>query len=89
MMLAFAGILIAVPDGKPKTFTERLPGTTVQFEMVEIPPGTIEMPDPENPEKSITVQIKRIWIGKTEVTWDEYGTYAFNREIEQIEKQHG
>ena len=31
----------------PKTFKERLPSTTVEFEMVYIPPGRIELPDPE------------------------------------------
>jgi formylglycine-generating enzyme required for sulfatase activity len=72
-----------------KSFIERLPGTTVQFEMVAIPPGTIEMPDPENPGKTITVRIPRFWMGKTEVTWDEYGTYAFNREIGEEEKRRG
>ncbi|MEN3002561.1 MAG: formylglycine-generating enzyme family protein [Armatimonadota bacterium] len=89
MLLLLAGIMGAASDDKPKAFIERLPGTTVQFEMVPIPPGTIEMPDPENPDKTITVPIKRLWIGKTEVTWDEYGTYAFNREIEAEEKQRG
>lgn len=70
-----------------KSFTERLPGTTVQFEMVYIPPGTLEMPDPEQPDKTLTVEMKGFWIGKTEVTWDEYGTYAFNQEIKEEEQK--
>lgn len=73
----------------PKNFTERIPGTTVQFEMIYIPPGKIELPDPEDPSKTRVVEIKGFWIGKTEVTWDEYGTYAFNRDIAEQEKERG
>ncbi|MCS6923899.1 MAG: formylglycine-generating enzyme family protein, partial [Fimbriimonadales bacterium] len=72
-----------------KTFKERLPGTTVEFEMVYIPPGRIELPDPENPGQTRIVELQGFWIGKTEVTWDEYGTYAFNKEIQEVEKQRG
>ncbi|MDW8107648.1 MAG: formylglycine-generating enzyme family protein [Armatimonadota bacterium] len=72
-----------------KTFKERLPGTTVEFEMVYIPPGKIELPDPENPAQTRVYEVGGFWIGKTEVTWDEYGTYAFNTEIAEIEKQRG
>ncbi len=84
-----AGLFALAADNKPKTFTERLLGTTVQFEMVEIPAGTIEMPDPGDPNRTLTVSIKRFWIGRTEVTWDEYGTYAFNQEIASVEKERG
>jgi formylglycine-generating enzyme required for sulfatase activity len=86
--IALTGVFYVAADDR-KSFTERLPGTTVQFEMVAIPPGTIEMPDSENPDKTITVRIPRLWISKTEVSWDEYGTYAFNREIAEEEKQRG
>lgn len=71
----------------PKTFKERIPGTTVEFEMVYIPPGRIDLPDPEDPSKTQVVELKGFWIGKTEVTWDEYGTYAFNQEIADVEKE--
>ncbi|MFN3690843.1 MAG: formylglycine-generating enzyme family protein, partial [Fimbriimonadales bacterium] len=70
-----------------KTFKERLPGTTVEFEMVYIPPGRIELPDPENPSQMRVVEIQGFWIGRTEVTWDEYGTYAFNKDIAEEEQR--
>ncbi|MDW8107267.1 MAG: formylglycine-generating enzyme family protein [Armatimonadota bacterium] len=82
--------LVATPSSPTlKIFTERLPGTTVEFEMVYIPPGKIELPDPDDPSKTRVVAIQGFWIGRTEVTWDEYGTYAFNKEIHEIEKQRG
>ena len=86
------GVLLVgmVPAEAPhKTFKERIAGTTVVFEMVYVPPGTIELPDPEDPTKMCRVEIKGFWIGKTEVTWDEYGTYAFNQEIADLEKERG
>ncbi len=70
-----------------KTFKERLPGTTVEFEMVYIPPGRIELPDPDNPNQVRVVEIQGFWIGRTEVTWDEYGTYAFSKDIAEEEKR--
>ena len=62
-----------------KDFTEMLPGTTVSFGMVALPGGTFNMGSPEDeplrdddegPVREVT--ISPFWIGKTEVTWDEY-----------------
>jgi formylglycine-generating enzyme required for sulfatase activity len=76
-------------DGKPhvdrveqKAYTEKIPGTQVSFEMVPIPGGTYLMgsPDSEKGRKDDEgpqhpVQIKPFWMGKCEVSWDEYDTY--------------
>ncbi len=89
LLIVLALMFIAVPvvSQQPKTQTVRIPGTTVEFELVYIPPGTIELPDPEAPSKMTTVEVKGFWIGRTEVTWDEYGTYAFNSDIKSTEKE--
>jgi formylglycine-generating enzyme required for sulfatase activity len=89
LFVSCAALLLGAHALSPlaKTFKERIPGTTVEFEMVYIPPGRIELPDPEDPSKMRSVEIKGFWIGKTEVTWDEYGTYAFNKDIAEVEKQ--
>lgn len=70
------------------TYTETIPGTKATFEMVAIPGGTFTMgslasekgrePD-EGPAHQ--VRIAPFWIGKTEVTWDEYDTFAFAQGI--------
>jgi formylglycine-generating enzyme required for sulfatase activity len=66
----------------PKNFTEKLPGGQVSFEMIFIPGGTYEMGSPdgeagrqptEGPRHTVTV--KPFWLGKCEVSWDEYDTY--------------
>jgi formylglycine-generating enzyme required for sulfatase activity len=65
-------------------YTERVPGTNVTFEMVPIAGGTFEMGSPdgeagrdqdEGPRHSVTVG--PFWMGKYEVTWDEYDRFAF------------
>ena len=62
-----------------KSFTEKIPGTRVSFDMVALPGGTFEMGSPddeslrdpdEGPVRKVT--LSRFWIARTEVTWDEY-----------------
>jgi formylglycine-generating enzyme required for sulfatase activity len=61
------------------SFTERIPGTTVQFDMVAIPGGTFVMGSPENepfrkPDEGPqhTVHVRPFFMGKVVVSWDEY-----------------
>jgi formylglycine-generating enzyme required for sulfatase activity len=65
-----------------KSYVQKIPGTTVEFEMVPIPGGTFLMGSPpgeagrrqeEGPQHKVA--IRPFWMGKTEVTWDEYDTY--------------
>src|SRR3989440_7313132 len=53
---------------EPKTTSETIPGTTVKFGLVQLPAGKVNV-------KGKDVDIKPVWIGKTEVTWDEYDVY--------------
>ncbi len=63
-------------------YTERIPGTDIEFEMVAIPAGTFTMGSPESepdrrPDEGPEVQVtlSSFWIARTEVTWDEYETF--------------
>lgn len=63
-------------------YTERIPGTDVQFDMVAIPGGTFLMGSPESepnrrPDEGPvrTVTVSPFWIGRTEVSWDEYEAF--------------
>jgi formylglycine-generating enzyme required for sulfatase activity len=60
-------------------FNEKIPGTSVSFDMVAIPGGKFNMGSPDNeplrkpdegPVRKVT--LSKFWIAKTEVTWDEY-----------------
>ncbi|HJN14164.1 MAG TPA: SUMF1/EgtB/PvdO family nonheme iron enzyme [Armatimonadota bacterium] len=55
-------------------YEESLEGTLVKFKMVPVPAGTLEWTNPETGEAE-TAEIQPIWIGVTEVTWDEYDVY--------------
>lgn len=77
-----------------KTYVETIPGTKVQFEMVPIPGGTFTMGSPENepnrsgdegPQHQVTV--RPFWMGKVEVTWDEYDLFAFSEDIRKKQRQ--
>jgi formylglycine-generating enzyme required for sulfatase activity len=72
----------AAPEMQP--YTESISGTSVTFDMVPIPGGTFTMGSPateahreadEGPQHP--VNIRPFWMGKTEVTWNEYDRFAF------------
>src|SRR5438128_12375722 len=69
-------------------YTETISGTSIRFEMVPIPGGTFLMGSPadesgrsndEGPQHQVS--IRPFWMGKLEVTWDEYDQFAFNQGI--------
>jgi formylglycine-generating enzyme required for sulfatase activity len=73
-------------DAKPaalgKPYVETIPGSKVTFEMMPIPGGTYDMgslaseksrSEDEEPQHPVT--IRPFWMGKCEVTWDEYDLY--------------
>lgn len=66
--VASLGFSIALADEKSKVEPDTIKGSTVKFDMVQLPAGKITIAGKE-------VDIKPIWIGKTEVTWDEYDVY--------------
>ncbi|HLY61202.1 MAG TPA: formylglycine-generating enzyme family protein [Terriglobia bacterium] len=80
--IASAGPIVPAPEMQP--YTESLPGSSVKFDMVPIPGGTFMMGSPateahrlpdEGPQHP--VKIRPFWMGKAEVTWNEYDRFAF------------
>lgn len=66
------------------SYVETIPGANVTFEMVPIPGGQFLMGSPageknrsedEGPQHEVA--IRPFWMGKTEVTWDEFDKFAF------------
>lgn len=55
-----------------KLFTDRVPESEYDFEMVPIPKGSVDIDDPANPGQKRTVEVGPFWIGKTEVTWEMF-----------------
>jgi formylglycine-generating enzyme required for sulfatase activity len=71
-------------------YVETIPGTNVTFEMIPIQGGRFRMGSPpserdrsedEGPQHEVLIQ--PFWMGKTEVTWDEYDKFAFASGIDR------
>jgi len=82
------GYLLADTFGnknQDKNYTCKIPGTSFEFDMIYISGGEFDIGSPESEsgheddEDSIhRVKVDPFWIGRYEVTWDEYECYAFN-----------
>lgn len=75
-----------------KKYTEAVPGGDVSFDMIAIPGGEFLMGSPEGepghkPDESPQhkVKIAPFWMGKHEVTWDEYDVWSYNLDIKRRE----
>ena len=69
-------------------YTETIPGTVVKFEMVPVPGGTYTINDPKT-GKPRQVTIKPFYIGKTEVTWDEFDVFVHKLDAPDTQKTGG
>jgi formylglycine-generating enzyme required for sulfatase activity len=65
-----------------KLYVETIPGSKVTFDMMPIPGGIFTMGSPDSEEghspdegPQHAVVVRSFWMGKTEVTWDEYDLY--------------
>ena len=70
---------VAKQEADMKPYAEKVPATDISFEMVPIrggkftmgsPDGEVKRKDDEGPQHE--VMIEPFWMGKFEVTWDEY-----------------
>ena len=78
-------IVAASKNDELKPYNETITGTDVTFAMVPIPSGKFTIGSPANekgrkedegPQKEI--EIAAFWMGKTEVTWDEYLLFMYH-----------
>jgi formylglycine-generating enzyme required for sulfatase activity len=80
--LPVPGVEAEAPSTAHKPYTETIAGSTVSFDMVAIPagrflmgspPGEAGRKDDEGPQHP--VEIRPFWMGKCEVTWDEFDLF--------------
>jgi formylglycine-generating enzyme required for sulfatase activity len=73
-----------------KAYVEKIPATDFKFEMLPIPGGKYTIGSPpseakraanEGPQREI--EIKPFWMGKHEVTWDEFEQFAFALDVKK------
>lgn len=60
-------------------YVEKIPGTLVEFEMIAIPGGSIELKIGAGEAKK--VDVKRFWMAKTEVTYDELEAFRLGLDL--------
>lgn len=87
---AIEGSAEAVSEAEMKPYRMEIPGTQVMYEMVPIPAGSVTLGSPESeadreddegPQRA--VKIAPFWMGKYEVTWDEFDLWTFNLDIQR------
>jgi formylglycine-generating enzyme required for sulfatase activity len=73
--LACGSIVARAEDKKPETTTDKIKtiDSVVEFKLVKIPAGKVTIKDKDG--KDVDVEVKSIWMGQTEVTWDEYDVF--------------
>lgn len=85
------GIVIQEPKEKPYVkidggymvaYTTKIPGTEIEFKMIPIQGGKFTMGSPDDEEDRLDdegpqfqVTVKPFWMGRYEVTWEEYKQY--------------
>lgn len=79
----------APDDMQPYTHT--IPGSEVNYEMLPIPAGEFTMGSPESetgrkPDEGpqIKVKLEPFWMGKTEVTWNEFELFMYPHQEKMI-----
>src|SRR5262245_20358601 len=80
----------AASEAAMKPYRQRIRHTDVSFEMVPIPGGEFVMGSPDSEDKRAAdegprhkVRIVPFWMGKCEVTWDEYDTWRLSLDIQR------
>ncbi len=73
IFLATALIISQMHDDK--SFVDKIPGHNLtEFKMVRLPDGEIEMGGKKH-------EIKNLWIGETEITWEVFDIWAFRMDL--------
>jgi formylglycine-generating enzyme required for sulfatase activity len=77
-----------------KPYTETIPGTEIKFDLVPIPGGEFTIGSPAEEAKrgedegpAHQVKIAPFWMGKFEVTWDEYDLFGFSLDLKKKKRE--
>jgi formylglycine-generating enzyme required for sulfatase activity len=75
--------LALTPQSPPQTsFVEKLPDTQISFKMVRLPDGKVTV-------NGKAFDVKNLYIGETEITWDVFDIYAFSQDLTDDQKAAG
>jgi formylglycine-generating enzyme required for sulfatase activity len=99
-LAVLAAPLLAAPQGGKDAplaaYREQIPGSEIGFDMQPIPAGKFRMGSPETERgrnvdegPAIEVAVDAFWMGRCEVTWDEYDQFNTDPERPQAKKPDG
>ncbi|HEX8201526.1 MAG TPA: SUMF1/EgtB/PvdO family nonheme iron enzyme [Isosphaeraceae bacterium] len=84
--------VLVVSEMKP--YAEAIPGTEISFQMVPIPGGQFLMGSPESEADRSEdegprhpVRVAPFWMGKHEVTWDEFDQFAYSLDLKKKQRE--
>ena len=87
--------LDVLTEAEMKAYTETLPGTTLQFDMVPIPGGEFIMGSPESEENrqpdegpAHRVTVAPFWMSPLEVSWNIYEMFMYPAEEKKIRNNY-
>jgi formylglycine-generating enzyme required for sulfatase activity len=87
LLVLFA--IAAAPTTKPadrfQPYTEHVKGTLVKIDMVPIKGGRVSFAIGKAQPKEM--QIKSFWMAKTECTWDQFFTFAYQLDLPERERK--
>lgn len=81
-MMVGVGVVVGGEEPAPTTapagvevYRQKMPKTLVSFDMIRVPGGVVETKGADGQVRKI--EIKPFWIGRTEVTWDEFDVFVY------------
>ncbi len=83
-MTIFLGVFSGT-GSQLEPYTETISGTVVTFEMIPVAGGSLAVADAADAESVLAVG--DFWIGKTEVTWDEYDVWQLGLDHEPADRR--
>lgn len=85
VLVALLGMAPQPPAEPPapaaEPFTQEITGTLVEIDMVPIPAGTIDVPDPDHPGRTKAIKVGPFYASTTEVTWDSYDIFVYHLDV--------
>ncbi len=77
------GLFADVPKDTLSSYTEKIEGSLISFDMVPVNGGSVQLKIGEEAED---VEVAPFWISSTEVTWDLYDIFAYQLDLSEAER---